>query len=133
MSKATFPPLRCRPGDLCIATKPVDHRGRDLQIVGMVFKVVSLTYSRECGNPCWTYEGPRRMLGEWQLDAVADSCLTPIRGDERTTAKPRAKRRAALRLDTPPVLQPESTLRTESQCGKCGSAETQHPCGIAGR
>lgn len=72
-------------------TRPVDYYRRDLNMLGMVFRLVALEPGRpRFGNPCWTYEGPSRETSchglVWRIDAVADASLTPMRGDyERVT------------------------------------------------
>ena len=39
------PPLRCRPGDLAMVTRLIDHYGRDRNILGLMFRVVALVPS----------------------------------------------------------------------------------------
>lgn len=89
------PPLRCRPGDLAMVTRSIDHYGRDRNMLGLMFRVVALVPS-PFGNPCWTYQGPLRETtcggNTWRIDSVADASLTPLRGyagalDERSMSE----------------------------------------------
>ena len=106
------PALRCKPGDLAMVTRSIDHYGRDRNMLGMVFRLIAIEpapvqqhpcgdgfrwQSKPLGNPCWTYEGPLKETtcdgNTWRIDSVADACLTPLLGgagtfEERSASEP---------------------------------------------